>query len=148
VRRWSDLSEPRQGAWFGFLRTHADITRRIDAELRARADLTLGEFDVLVQLSHGPADGMRMHDLARAVVLSPSGLTRRVARLEQQGLVSRIAENARVVRTCLTRAGRATLARAAPVNLEVVQAMFLEQLDEAEAATLAALWSRLAKANG
>jgi DNA-binding MarR family transcriptional regulator len=88
-----------------------------------------------------------MHDLARAVVLSPSGLTRRVARLEQQGLVERIAENARVVRSRLTRAGRATLARGAPVNLEVVQEMFLEQLDDDEAAALAALWNRLGRTN-
>jgi DNA-binding MarR family transcriptional regulator len=147
ARRWNDLSAQRRDAWYGLLRTHADITRRIDAELRARANLTLGEYDVLVQLSNGPADGMRMHDLARAVVLSPSGLTRRVARLEQEGLVERIAENARVVRTRLTRAGRATLARASPVNLEVVQAMFLEQLDEEEAAALASLWNRLGRPN-
>jgi DNA-binding MarR family transcriptional regulator len=146
VRRWNDLSTHRRDAWFGLLRTHADITRQIDAELRARADLTLGEYDVLVQLSYGPADGMRMRELARALVLSPSGLTRRVARLEQQGLVERISENARIVRSRLTRAGRAALARGAPVNLEVVQALFLDQLDEDEAATLAALWLRLSLA--
>jgi DNA-binding MarR family transcriptional regulator len=143
ARRWNDLSEPRRAAWYGLLRTHADITRQIDAELRARAGLTLGEYVVLVQLSNGPADGMRMTDLARAVVLSPSGLTRRVARLEQDGLVQRIAENARIVRSRLTRAGLAALARGAPVNLEVVQARFLEQLDDDEAALLAGLWERL-----
>jgi DNA-binding MarR family transcriptional regulator len=142
-RRWNDLSEPRRDAWFGLLQTHADITRQIDAELRARAGLTLGEYDVLVQLSNGPEDGMRMHELARAVVLSPSGLTRRVARLERQGLVERVAENARIVRSRLTRAGRAALGRGAPVNLEVVQERFLQQLDESEAARLAALWARL-----
>jgi DNA-binding MarR family transcriptional regulator len=148
ARRWNDLSKPRRDAWFGLLRTHADITRQIDGALRARADLTLGEYDVLVQLSYGPADGMRMSELARAVVLSPSGLTRRVARLEQQGLVERISENARIVRSRLTRAGRAALARGAPVNLEVVQGMFLERLDDDEAATLAALWARLAETQG
>ena len=146
MRRWNDLSASRREAWFGLLRTHADITRQIDAELRARADMTLGEYDVLVQLSNGPADGMRMSELARAVVLSPSGLTRRVARLEHEGLVERISENARVVRSRLTRAGRAALARGAPVNLEVVQARYLEQLDESEAATLAALWAKLSRA--
>ena len=146
VRRWNDLSASRRDAWFGLLRTHADITRQIDAELRARADMTLGEYDVLVQLSNGPADGMRMSELARAVVLSPSGLTRRVARLEQEGLVERVSENARIVRSRLTRAGRAALARGAPVNLEVVQERYLEQLDESEAATLAALWAKLSRA--
>jgi DNA-binding MarR family transcriptional regulator len=143
VRRWRDLSEPRRDAWFGMLRTHADITRQIDAELRARAGLTLGEYDVLVQLSYGPAGGMRMTELARAVVLSPSGLTRRVARLEQQGLVERVSENARIVRSTLTTAGRAALARGAPINLEVVRARFLDRLDDSEVALLAALWMRL-----
>jgi DNA-binding MarR family transcriptional regulator len=143
VRRWNDLPRARRDAWFGLLRIHADITRQIDAELRARADLTLGEYDVLVQLSNGPADGMRMTDLARAVVLSPSGLTRRIARLEQQGLVERRSENARIVRSRLTRQGRAALARGAPVNLEVVQRRFLEQLDDSEAEALAAIWRRL-----
>jgi DNA-binding MarR family transcriptional regulator len=143
VRRWGDLSAARRDAWYGLLRAHADITAEIDDELRARAGLTLGEYDVLVQLSSGPAEGMRMHELARAVVLSPSGLTRRVARLEQQGLVERTAANARVVRTSLTRAGRAALARGAPVNLDVVQRRFLAHLDDSEAAMLAALWARL-----
>jgi DNA-binding MarR family transcriptional regulator len=141
--RWRDLSRPRRDAWFGFLRTHADITRQIDADLRARAGLTLGEYDVLVQLASGPADGMRMHELARAVVLSPSGLTRRVARLEQQGLVERVSENARIVRSLLTPAGRELLERGAPVNLEGVQTLFLERLDDSEAELLAALWRRL-----
>jgi DNA-binding MarR family transcriptional regulator len=143
VRRWNDLPRAQRDAWFGLLRIHADITRQIDADLRARADLTLGEYDVLVQLSNGPAEGMRMTDLARAVVLSPSGLTRRVVRLEQQGLVERRSENARIVRSRLTRQGRAALARGAPVNLEVVQRLFLEQLDPSEAETLAGLWRRL-----
>lgn len=145
VRRWNDLSGPRRAAWYGFLQTHADITSQIDAELRARADLTLGEYDVLVQLSNGPTAGMRMHDLARAVVLSPSGLTRRVVRLERQGLVEREAENARIVRSRLTRAGRAALARGAPVNLELVQSRFLAQISDSEAELLAGIWARLAR---
>jgi DNA-binding MarR family transcriptional regulator len=141
--RWRDLPVDRQAAWYGFLRTHADITRRIDADLRERAGLTLGEYDVLVQLGTGPAEGMRMGELARAIVLSPSGLTRRVARLEQQGLVERVAENRRIVRSRLTPAGRALLARGAPVNLDGVQALFLDKLADDEAALLAGLWRRL-----
>jgi DNA-binding MarR family transcriptional regulator len=146
VRHWRDLSEPRRAAWFGFLRTHADITRRIDAELRARAGLALGEYDVLVQLANGPEAGMRMSELARAVVLSPSGLTRRVARLERAGLVARVAANARVVRSTLTDAGRVELERAAPVNLEGVQSLFLDHLSESEARSLAELWTRISRA--
>jgi DNA-binding MarR family transcriptional regulator len=146
ARRWRDLSEPRRAAWYGFLRTHADITRRIDAELRARAGLTLGEYDVLVQLANGPEAGMRMSELARAVVLSPSGLTRRVARLERAGLVARVAANARVVRSTLTAAGRVELERGAPVNLDGVRSLFLDYLSESEARMLAELWQRLSRA--
>jgi DNA-binding MarR family transcriptional regulator len=143
VRHWLDLSESRRAAWFGMLRTHADITRAIDAELRARAGISLGEYDVLVQISYGPAEGMRMTELARAVVLSPSGLTRRVARLERQGLVERVSENARIVRSVLTPDGRAAVERGAPVNLACVQERFLGKLDDAEAEQLAAIWARL-----
>ena len=84
-----------------------------------------------------------MGELARAVVLSPSGLTRRVARLEQQGLVERVAENARIVRSRLTPAGRALLARGAPVNLRGRAASASSTaLSDDEAAVLAALWRR------
>jgi DNA-binding MarR family transcriptional regulator len=145
VRRFGDLSQGRQDAWLGFLRAHGEITRTIDDELQARAGLTLGEFDVLVQLSAAPDEGMRMTELARAVVLSPSGLTRRVASLEREGLVERVAVNARVVRSRLTKAGRAALARGAPVNLELVQSLFLAHLSDAEADALAALWVSLAR---
>jgi DNA-binding MarR family transcriptional regulator len=145
VRRFRDLSQSRQDAWLGFLRAHGEITRTLDDALRERAELTLGEFDVLVQLAGGPAEGMRMTELARAVVLSPSGLTRRVASLERAGLVERVAVNARIVRSRLTTAGRAALARGAPVNLELVQSLFLAHLSDADAEALAVLWSSLGR---
>jgi DNA-binding MarR family transcriptional regulator len=148
VRRFGELPERRRGAWYGYLRTHADLTRRLDADLRARAGLGLAEYDVLVTLANGPAEGLRMGELARAVVLSPSGVTRLVARLEREGLVARRAANARVVRASLTEDGRRVLVRATPVHLEGVQAGFLDHLDDEEAALLAALWRRLGAAGG
>ena len=84
-----------------------------------------------------------MGDLARAVVLSPSGITRLVARLERDGLVERVARNARIVRAQLTARGRAVLADAAPIHLEGVQRSFLARIDDEEAALLAGLWRRL-----
>ena len=143
AERWTDLSADRRGAWYGFLRTHVDITRRLDAGLRRQTGLTLGEYDVLVTLRNGPAEGLRMGDLARRVVLSPSGITRVVARLERAGLVARVAANARVVRATLTERGRVALDRAAPVHLAGVREAFLDRLSEAEAATLAEIWGRL-----
>ena len=146
ARCFTELTADRRGAWYGYLRTHADLTRRLDADLRARAGLGLAEYDVLVTLANGPVDGLRMGELARAVVLSPSGVTRLVARLEREGLVERRATNARVVRASLTEDGRRALVRATPVHLEGVEAGFLDHLADDEAALLAALWRRLGAA--
>jgi DNA-binding MarR family transcriptional regulator len=144
--RWRELSEARRGAWYGFLRAHVDLTRRLDAELRSQAGMALAEYDVLVTLAGAGRDGLRMGELARQVVLSPSGITRLVERLERTGLVAREAVNRRVVRATLTAEGRAALARAAPVHLAGVQAGFLDHIDEEEAAALAALWRRIGPA--
>ena len=85
-----------------------------------------------------------MGELARAVVLSPSGLTRLIDRLERAGLVARVAANARVVRATLTAEGRAAVQRARPVHLAGVQGEFLDHLADDEVAALAAVWRRLA----
>src|SRR3954468_24607706 len=114
--QWWGLSEARRAAWYGFLRTHADLTRRLDADLRARTGYSLAEYDVLVTLANGPDEGMRMGDLARALVLSPSGCTRLVERLENAGLVAREGPNARIVHARLTETGLQALRDAAPVH--------------------------------
>ena len=142
-RRWRELDATQRDAWYGFLRTHADIVRRLDADLQARAGLAFGDYDVLVTLANGPAEGLRMGHLAEAVVLSPSGVTRVVDRLERAGLVARAAENRRIVRATLTAAGREALVRAEPVHLEGIHVRFLDRLGDGDAAVLAAIWSRL-----
>ena len=83
------LTTDELAAWRGFLQTHARLTRRLDEELRAAHDLPLTSYDVLVQLEGAPGREMRMSELADAVLLSRSGLTRLVDRLERQGLIER-----------------------------------------------------------
>jgi len=146
VRPWSAIDENRREAWYGFLRAHADITGLLDADLRARAGLSLGVYDVLVTLGAAGDAGLRMGDLGRRVVLTPSGITRLVERLEQDGLVEREATNARVVCARLTPAGRKRLAMAGPIHREGIEATFLDHLGDDEAAVLVALWRRLAAA--
>src|SRR5689334_17250773 len=69
-------------AWRSFLRAHARITRLLEAELVAERNLSLGGYDVLVQLAEAPQRRLRMAELADAVLLSRSGVTRLVDRLE------------------------------------------------------------------
>jgi len=76
-------------AWLALLRAHADLVARVSAELEAACGISLARYDVLFQLLVAPDDRLRMHELASAVLLSPSGLTRLVDRMEQAGLVAR-----------------------------------------------------------
>lgn len=144
---WGDLDRDRQQAWYGFLRTHADVVRALDRELQAACGISFGDYDVLVTLANGPAEGLRMGQLAEAIVLSPSGVTRVVTRLERAGLVERRAENQRIVRAVLTAQGRARLEAAAPVHLDGIQRRFLAPLGDG-APDLAAAWRRIGGAAG
>jgi DNA-binding MarR family transcriptional regulator len=85
------LSAAELSAWRTFLRAHATVTRRLEAELVAEHDLPLASYDVLVQLSEAPGRALRMTELADRVLLSRSGLTRLADRLERDGLLTRMA---------------------------------------------------------
>src|SRR3954465_15050755 len=77
------------GAWRELLHVHAVLTRELDEELRRAHGLPLTSYDVLVSLESASDRQMRMSELADAVLLSRSGLTRLVERLEREGLLSR-----------------------------------------------------------
>src|SRR3712207_8355988 len=83
------LEELEMAAWAGFLRTHATLVRELDEELTRMHGLPLSSYDVLIQLSNAPDKRMRLSQLAEAVLLSRSGLSRLVARLVDQGLLER-----------------------------------------------------------
>src|SRR5437868_10291859 len=75
-------------AWDALLRAHATLIRRLETDLEEKTGLALADFDVLAQLAD--ADGeLRMSELASRALISRSGMTRRVARLVDQGLVRR-----------------------------------------------------------
>ena len=117
-------------AWIGFLRSHAAVLRLLDTELRREAGLPLVDFDVLIQLALAEGGELRMTDLARRTLVSRSGMTRRVAELEREGLVSRCSAtgDGRSVRASLTPAGEEVLRRAVPVHMRGVERHFLGKL--------------------
>jgi DNA-binding MarR family transcriptional regulator len=128
------LSETELRAWQSLLHAHHDLTRKLDAELRAEHGLSFGAYDVLLRLARAPGRALRMTELAERVMLSPSGLTRLVDQLVEEGLVQRerVPHDARVVLARLTDRGRQVLRRAARMHLRGIREHFTGRLSEAQ----------------
>jgi len=124
-------------AWDSFLRAHATLMRRLQIDLAQATGLALADFDVLAQLARAGGE-LRMTDLAARALISQSGMTRRVARLVEEGLVRRANAEAdgRGVVVALTDVGLARLTETAPVHLRGVSDLFLARLDDQELAVL------------
>ncbi len=105
--------------WRLFLRAHARVMRKLEADLIAEHQLPLASYDVLVQLVEAPDRRLRMTELADRVLLSRSGLTRLIDRLQREGLVDREAcpSDARGLYAVLTEAGFQRLRAATPTHL-------------------------------
>ena len=132
-------------AWQALIRAHATLMRQLATDLVEEAGLTLGDFDVLAQL--GQAGGeMRISELAAQAYSSRSGMTRRIDRLVDEGLVARANSDAdgRGVVVGLTDAGVARLAEAAPVHLRRVRELFVDKLSAGELANLASALEKVA----
>jgi DNA-binding MarR family transcriptional regulator len=130
-------------AWHSLLQAHATLMRQLAMDLERETGLALADFDVLAQLSLA-GGRLRMTELAARALISRSGMTRRVSRLVDEGLVRRRTAGAdgRGVVVALTDAGIARLAEAAPVHVRGVSERFVAKLDDQE---LAALKSALDK---
>jgi DNA-binding MarR family transcriptional regulator len=132
-------------SWRAFLRAHAHVTKALERELLAEQRLSLAAYDVLVQLAEAPDRMLRMTDLADAVLLSRSGVTRLVDRLEQGGLVcrQRTSTDGRGVVAVLTDAGLQRLRDASVTHLDGVVRHFVDHLDQRQLADLAAISASL-----
>jgi DNA-binding MarR family transcriptional regulator len=139
------LTPGELAAWRGMLETHARVTHALDAQMRAEHGLPVSSYEVLMFLAEAPGKRMRMSDIADRVLLSRSGLTRLVDRLEQLGLVSRCAaeDDGRGAYAKLTEAGLEQARQAGRTHLEGVRRYFLDHLTEDDHAALAAVWDRL-----
>jgi DNA-binding MarR family transcriptional regulator len=140
------LTRQELAAWRGLLRAYSALVHDLDLELREACDLSLHEYEVLLLLSEAPGQRMRMSDVASAVLLSQSGLTRLVDRLARAGAVerTRCREDRRGLNAELTEAGRARLEQAQPTHLHGVRARFLDHFAPGELETLARFWERIA----
>lgn len=141
----TELTASELRAWRGFLRAHAALTKALGADLEAEHDLPLTSYEVLLFVS-GTADGrMRMCDLAESVLLSRSGLTRLIDRLEREGLIAREAapDDARGQNAVLTDAGRVKLQAARETHLRGVRQLYLDHFTPAEQNMLGDAFERI-----
>ena len=144
------LTELELHAWRGLLRTYARLTKALDAELETEHGLPLTSYEVLMYIADADGERMRMHDIASSILLSRSGLTRLVDRLERDGLLSREAcsSDARGSFACLTTKGRETLDAARATHLAGVRAMFLDRFTPEEQELLGDFWVRAGGSGG
>ncbi len=138
-------SDWRIGVWRAYLRSHAEMVRRLERDLQASADLPLAWYDVLLQLAEADGHRLRMAELAARVLLSRSGLTRLVDRLAAEGLVTRAPYpgDARGLYTVLTDQGLTRLRAAAPVHLDGIRRYWLSKFTDTELIELGELFARL-----
>ena len=132
--------------WEAFLRAYAATTHAIERLAESRGGLTFGEHFLLVQIARGPDTGIRPTDLAARSLLTKSGLTRAIDRLERDGLVERRAcpSDGRGQHILLTARGRRLLRRAAPSHIFAVARQFADPLTADELSVLTRALERVA----
>ena len=140
-----ELTTAELGAWRGLLRVHSALVKALDAELLAEHDLPLTSYEVLINLQAAPDHRRRMAELAEGVLLSRSGMTRLVDRLEREGLLERDAcvDDGRGTFAVLTAKGEELLQRARRTHLDGVRERFLRNYTEDELEQFARFWNRV-----
>ena len=127
------------------LRAHAELVRELDAELAREHDMPLSSYEVLLFLNDSEDGRMRMSELADSALLSRSGLTRLVDRLERQGLLTRerCESDARGWFAEITPEGRRVFGAARKTHLDGVRRAFLSHFSRDELRTFGGLWQKL-----
>jgi DNA-binding MarR family transcriptional regulator len=127
------------------MESSAGLRRVFQRRLEEEQSLSNQSFDVLIRLARSPGSELRMSELAAQTSLTPSGLTRSVDRLQDQGLVDRrvCPEDRRGSFAVLTPAGQAVMDRAIPNHVAHIDEVLSDLFTPGEEETLAALLRRL-----
>jgi DNA-binding MarR family transcriptional regulator len=145
TRELRELAPTELGAWRGMLRVHSALVKALDAELLSSHGLPLTSYEVLINLQAAPGRRRRMAELADGVLLSRSGTTRLVDRLERDGLLERSTcdSDGRGCFAVLTDKGEALLQHARATHLDGVRERFLRHFEPAELQQMGAWWDRV-----
>jgi DNA-binding MarR family transcriptional regulator len=127
------------------VRAYVSTTRLLSAQLQTEHGLTLNAYEALLVLSREPDQRLKRVDLARRLLLTPSGVTRMLDGLENAGLVERAscATDRRIAYAQLTDAGRDKLKEAAGAHVASIHELFEGQLSDAEIRNLSEVLDKL-----
>ena len=141
----TELEDSRLVAWRSFLTAHAALVNQIERELLEAGVVPLSWYDVLFALYDAPDQRLRMSELASAIVLSRSGLTRLVDRLEAEGLLARerLVSDRRGAFAVLTEKGVEAMRRAWPVYAKGIETHFARFLSDEEARIVTEVFRRM-----
>lgn len=141
----SERDDPVE-AWRALLRAHAGALRAIEADLATRRLMTLGWYDVLLELNSAPGRRLRMQELAARVTLSRTRVSRMVDELEHAGLVAREPDpdDGRASFAIVTAQGRTELRKTAPHYLAAIEEHFTSHLSAPERQVLSSALGRIA----
>jgi DNA-binding MarR family transcriptional regulator len=144
----TEPSKTHLAAWRRYYPSFWRVYAAIEADLAAAGLPSLSWYDALYELYLAPERRLRMSELARSALLSRSGLTRLVDRLEQEGLIERQAcpTDGRAQHAQLTDQGVAVLRKIWPVYRTGIAKYFAAHLSEAEAKQVAAIFGRVVEA--
>jgi DNA-binding MarR family transcriptional regulator len=142
------LTRSRLNSWGAFLTAHKALETILSRELESACGLPLTWFDALAQLRIAPAQRLTMTQLATALLFSKSGLTRLIDRMEEAGLVQRLARpgDRRSLHIALADAGEAKYRQALPIHLNHVKRHFAAYIEDGEAAAVESALVRMANA--
>lgn len=143
-RGTSDDAGPWVPAWLALVRTHARLWDQVEAQMRQASGLTMARYDVLMQLENA-GGRLGLTDLAEAVVLSPSGLSKLLDRMAESGLVTREPDDydARSTFATITPQGRAIVRKARKGHHSFLQRTFGDALDTRDVANLVQIMTRI-----
>lgn len=141
----SPFDEVERAAWGGIIAIHGRLMHEVEEDLRINSGLTHPEFEVLLRLYFAEDHRARIQDLAADSILTPSGMSRLVSRLEERDFVirHRAEEDGRGAYAELTKRGQEAFATAADHHISFVRGSFLSKFTRDELRMMGAFWERL-----
>jgi DNA-binding MarR family transcriptional regulator len=138
-------TQPAVRAWTRLVRAYALTTRELSTELQESHGLTVNDFEALLVLAQAESGRLKRVELARTLLLTPSGITRLLRGLEDAGLVERAtcATDLRVTYAQITAAGREKLQAAAAAHRAQICELLDEHFESADLELIAEILDKL-----
>lgn len=138
VERWTP-------AWMALVRTYARLWDQVEAQMRHDSGLTMPRYDVLMQLDLA-GGRLGLTELASSIVLSPSGLSKLLDRMEGSELIRREPDpsDARSTFARITPRGRSLVRRARDRHHEWLQQVVGDALEDRDIVDLTRIMKRIA----